>query len=214
MKFISLLTFCLFFTACKDLTGALSVAPGGLTLKHKTIFNNLKKKHIPAGEHHGKLTFESKTKAKLSLKIAGKSKNFKIQLPKGAEFPKHTGDFHFTAEELEQNFDLVGDITTTTEYGQSYVSTKSCSISTRERVCRRVCKENPRPNERKCRRVCNYETVYHTGIKDIEVHPSTTTQILNVNFQNPDAGNSLAAFGGRHVEFDSYSTDLSSCRLY
>jgi len=217
MKFVLPLMLLVMASSCLKLNGVFKVDKD-LKLVHTTIFGNDKTKTVPAGRYRASFKFQSKEKVKLTFKKdGGQDISVKIKLPEGTRLPETEGAINLPASETGQRYNIEGAISTDFSRSDSMSGRESCTYTTYERRCERVCEEvesrrNPGERRRRCRKECDRVEVTNYGYHHVEYYFSYTDKKLTLEILNPRSGNVLAHYNGTHHDSSKHYTFQGTCR--
>lgn len=158
---------------------------------------------VPAGKHEVKFSVNKKT---FELKIEGDpDTKVKFAIPSNVRLPQYDGHVFMAASELEQDFDMEGEVRTDVSHSPLQTRTESCSVKV---GTRHVCHEVPGPvvcheinGRQEChqtapQRVCEWQDIYRYGYQEITYHIQTSQTDLNLDFKVPGSEQVLAHIDG------------------
>tara|TARA_Y100000296_G_C5148490_1_gene245094 strand:+ start:578 stop:1279 length:702 start_codon:yes stop_codon:yes gene_type:complete len=215
-SFLPLLGALVCFTGCMDYDGSFR-ANEKLKFKHSTVFGNTKTKTLRPGRYN--TSFEVTSGGKLKFTFRGEDTvEVKVDIPDHIELPTQDGSFFYMAEETGQNYDIQGNLNS--EYTSSGIHSgvESCSYTTVERQCRRVCTETPAPRPTRrdpaprptrptrptrpvpprvsCRNVCNNVSVIRYGNQNVRYRINYTKKVLDLTMNKRNGGAQVANYRG------------------
>lgn len=148
------------FTSCQTLDGFMNVSsPFRITQKHTCNDYDdycppAEDKYVPTGHHDTELKVHGKRSASLVVNAHGDRIVADINLPRGQELPKYEGDISIPGDQMDQDFDLQGRVSSNYYDSSTTYTTESCTKTEVRTMCRWVNKSNlkKRPNEDERRR--------------------------------------------------------------
>lgn len=209
-KALTLLVSVLVLTSCVDITGRLDVKED-MKVKKKSGFLNLKRKTetLPAGLYTA--TVSALGDKNFNLKLEGRD-NFKIPLKTEKEIalPTTNGAIKVSGKDLDQPFDVAGTIYTNVERSDSRETTESCTWTTTEERCEKVCTVTN--NVRTCDVQCTPVTISRSGYRFVLYHIKTTYRDLKLQLLEQNSDKLLATFVGDDVETERVVERTGICR--
>lgn len=158
---------------------------------------------VPVGNHDVKFTVNKKT---FELKIEGNpDSKVKFAIPSNVRLPQYDGHIFIAASELDQDFDMEGEVNTDVTHSPLQTRTESCSVKV---GTRHVCHEVPGPvvcreihGRQEChqtapQQVCEWQDIYRHGYQEITYHFQTSQTDLNLDFKVPGSDQVLAHIDG------------------
>ena len=209
-KMLTLLCSALILTSCVDITGRLDVKKD-MQVKKKAGFLNLKRKTVTLPQGLYTATVSALGEKNFNLKLEGRD-NFKIPLKteKDISLPTENGAIRVSGADLDQPFDVQGTIYTNVQRSESRETTESCSWTTTEERCEKVCTITN--NVKSCDVVCNPIQITRNGHRFVAYHIKTTYRDLKIQLLERGSQNLLASFVGDDVETDRIVEHTGICR--
>lgn len=193
--------------SCKEISGTFSVSQGfSANVNKKCGFNPFgacdpnKKLQVPAGTYNAAIDFGSKTEIKIEMKANAFKETITLLRPKNFEFPTN-GDFVLTALQVNQSFDVRGNVVTTVSDSALQRGNESCSYMAPVWVCN---------HDNYGRPYCHYENRSVWGYRFVEYYNRNTTRELVADLL--ESQRSLARFTGARTESEKIYTYTSICR--
>jgi len=190
MKFLILIVALLFTMGCRtDLTGQLNLAQN-LVIKHevKEQFGDnetwrTETSIIKPGKYDARISFSGCCDLTLTLNPKSfRRQTYQMTLPKNAGLPKHDGNFYLRGHEINQSFDLAGDIKSETKNTEVVKRYETCQFQDLETICDSS--------------GCYTYTVWRTGWQWLEYYNQITTVTMNAEFKIPKQNQTLGYFNG------------------
>ncbi len=194
---VSLLLLSSLFFSCNNITGNIDV------------FNPLNYKNksgdavIPVGTYDGELAFKDEQSFKIKFKTKGSDERkyeIKIQSDKKINFPKYVGNIEIRGEDIDQSFDLIGEVDTETTYGEVVYMTESCSKIRTVRDCWR----DPNGNIQ-----CESRDITEYGYKNVSYQNVDTVKKMILNIV--DAQTTYATMSSTDYSSDKQYLDRGYC---
>lgn len=188
MKFQYLLFTFLFLIGCKS-----KVFNGSLEVTQDVTFNHSQGQslQIIVGNYPSKLSIEGKKKLLLSLNVDGDEQKIEIKTADEIKNYMQGDDIVIPASETNQNYDVVGTITSQITVGQLERDYERCTY----REPYSVCHTDPRGYTR-----CSTQYRTQWGYQDVEFRVRTTTTNMSVGMTAPnDAHDSYTNFKGHNI---------------
>lgn len=213
---IALAALSLLSASCVNLEGTLNVEQV-LTAKKRGGFLNLKMKtiEIQPGAYHASLKVNNAKSFTLKLK-ADKEGEADILIPIKSEndfsIPTN-GNVTIRGNEINQPFDISGNIKTTVTTSDTVRSTEECSAQRTERQCEKICNAPVQPSGTVyCNIVCHDVVVSYPGTRFVEYHSRYTER--NLSAELLDAANKAvrATFSGRDFDSERVYDYYGECR--
>jgi hypothetical protein len=184
-------------TSCMEIDGKLEVI-------EDLQFNNAT---VEAGNYRSTLQIDSRDKVTLEIKNGNKrDTEVEFRIPKDSGIPQDNGTFFYRANEVDQPYDLSGEVKTNITRSPRRYDRERCSYQDYEtrcrRVCRRVCRDRPdgrRVCRDRCQRQCRRVRVTKWGWRDIEYHNRTEDKDYTVEFLQPNSNMQAAMFDGNYT---------------
>ena len=218
--------------SCVNLDGQLNIKQP-MTVKQKSGFLNLgsKKVELEAGIYKADLKINNSKSFTLKLRL-DKEDDKDISIPLKSEKELNVpanGAVRIAGTDIDQPFDLNGTIATS--YSESSItrSSETCTVTTYQRRCDKVCTEvrprddrrderNPRRpegrSELRCEIVCRDVPVSLYGIRMVDYHYRYTTRNLEAEFRDPkNPSAQLATLSATGTESDRVNDYYGDCRL-
>jgi len=211
-RLIILLVAALSLNSCLTLDGNLTVRET-LTVKKKSGLFGLgsKKTQVGPGAYRAKFDIVSKDSFVLQLVRDGE-KDIRIPLKsdRNLNVPNGNGPIFISNRELNQEYDLAGDVRTDVdEYGYAR-GRESCTYTTVERHCRPVCTRSENGSQH-CEKVCREETITHNGYQEVQYHYRKTFRALELDFLKGGSNARVAHFSGTDTQNEKIYDYKSSC---
>lgn len=161
---------------------------------------------LPVGKYSSTLKFKSKKKAELEIRTNGQKNNpeLPIAIPKYAQVPDYNGPISWKANEIEQTFDVDGNLNSKITNSERRRTRETCQ----EQVPVRECWHTPQGPQ--CRTGWRYEQ----GWRDVEYYDRYVEQTLVLALKDPKSARVLANLSGFNNETQRIETWSSYCRVY
>lgn len=195
-------------TSCVEINGKLQVYEG-FTVKKKTGFLNRKTKEVRVDPRAYTASIKFVSERNFNLQLDGgllDNINVPLKAEKDLNIPTN-GRFHISHERIDQPFDISGVIDTQREISGYSEEMVSCSWSTIDRRCEKVCFKETRRCEVQCRDV----TTTHFGKKRVEYHYSIIRRHLNLEIMRANSTGVVATFTGSDTETNKIIDRQSNC---
>lgn len=213
---IALSALSLLSVSCVNLEGNLNVEQV-LKAKKRGGFLNLKMKsiEIQPGRYHASLKVNNTKSFTLKLK-ADKDGEADILIPikSDKEFSIPTnGTIAIAGNEINQPFDISGNIKTNVTYSDMVRSTEDCSVQRTERVCDKICTPPATPyGSVRCNIVCHDEIITYPGTRFVEYHNKYTERNLSAELLDSQNKSMRATFTGTDYDSDRVYDYYGECR--
>lgn len=184
-------------TSCVEINGGLQVHES-FTVKKKSGFLNRKTKEVTVSPRSYRASLKMVSDKNFTLKLDGGDLD-DISVPLKAESDLDVplnGRFNISHEKIGQPFDVSGTIHTSWENSGYYESLDSCSWTTTEKKCDKVCE----PATGRCEVQCRDVTTTINGKKKVEYHYSITNRDLNLEIMRANSTGIVATFIGSDSE--------------
>lgn len=185
-------------TSCMEIHGDLKVS-------QDLNFNNTT---VLAGDYKSTLNIDSRSKVTLEVQSNRSNKNIAevvFKIPRDSGIPQDNGTFFFRSDEVDQPYDLSGEVNTQVTRSPRRFDRERCSYDDYETRCRRVCRNicRTRPDGRRvcrdrCQNECRRVRVTRWGWRDIEYHNRTENKDYFVEFLQPGTNTQTADFNGNY----------------
>lgn len=185
-------------TSCMEINGNLKV-------NSQLNFNN---DRVPAGNYVSQLVIDSKEKVTLEIEGVYRSKSVTdvvFRIPKDSSIPQDNGNFFFRADEVDQPYDLAGEVQTDITRSPRRLDRERCTYDAYETRCRRECRNicRTRPDGRRvcrqrCQDRCRRVRVTRWGWRDIEYYLRTENKDYLVELLVPNSSLQAAEFRGNY----------------
>ena len=160
---------------------------------------------VEVGSHGSRLQFKSKKKATLVIDRRGQnSVELPLTIPKNS-LPEDNGRISLKAEEIDQTFDIEGDLRTVVTQSGNKHGTESCSEQVPYRECytdsqgRRICRDG-------------WRTV--SGVRNIDYYERYFNRTVDLELRDAKSGQATARLSGKNVETERIVTHQGFCRAY
>lgn len=172
---------------------------GQMKTKEQLVFNESKNNIVDVGQADAKLKIDSKTKVILEVSKKGNNNNPKItfKIPKQDGLPSDNGEFSLTAEQVEQPYDVKGDIRTQVTRSREQRGVERCTYQERVRYCERMPDGRTR---------CRDEVVSRNGERCIRYYDEHTLQELVFDLYLPNSSTNVSQFDGTYEQTDRVVT--------
>ncbi len=198
-----------FVTACGGIDGDL-ILSSPLTV----VDSKGKTKVIQPGHFDAKIKLEGRGGKELEIKIDdavnGKDVKLELKIPPGT-VPSYSGSFEILGANVDQAFNIRGEIDTDEYRTERTRSIESCSTRVRRTECRDVIVTGPDGKKRRQRR-CEDVVRSVIGRQDVEYYHRTTTVRANADFIDPASEAALGRFGGSRSDREKIYTHQGLCR--
>ncbi len=207
---IALIGLSLMFTSCVSLDGKLEVKEA-IQVKKKGGFLNLKRKLVTLEPGIYTAEVNALGEKNFNLKLTGRD-NFKIplQTKKDIDLPRFDGEFKVAGADLDQPFDVKGNLDTKIDISETREKEESCSYTVTEQRCEKVCVVTN--DVRKCDVVCNPEYITKYGYQYVRYHMRTTKRFLDLELLALGSDKVLASFSGDSYETNQINEYVGICR--
>ncbi|WP_127713985.1 hypothetical protein [Halobacteriovorax sp. HLS] len=178
-KLLILISALALFTSCDTLTGNFS-ALDNISLKDskgKTVV-------IEQGSY---LESKVKLKSKKRIRLIVEGITYEFKIPRGVKIPTDNGQINLTSAQVNQPYDIAGDIRTEVEHGDTIRDRESCTWDEPYTVCE---------VDANGRRVCRTQYRRRNGWKDVQFHYDIISKYLEVSFLVPGSETIVADFDG------------------
>lgn len=196
----------LFLVSCREISGTLEVnQPFTAIVNKKCSWNPFKscdptkKVEIPAGNYNATVDFSSKTEIKIEMKANAYKETIILKRPKNFEFPQN-GPFQLTQAQVNQGFDISGQVNTTVWDSPLQRQNESCSYTIQDWVCQPD--GTGKPN-------CGYVSRSVWGQRYVEFYDRNTTREMHADLI--EAQKSVARFDGSKTDSEKIYTFTSIC---
>ena len=203
-----LVGLCMLVTSCVEIDGRLQVHEA-FNVKKKSGFLNRKTKEVKVSPRAYTASLKFVSDKNFTLKLdGGDLDNISVPLKadKDLKVP-YNGKFHISHEKTDQPFDVSGTIHTEWENSGYYEEMASCSWTTTENRCEKVCSRETNRCEVECREV----TTTFQGKKRVEYHYSITKRDLNLEIMRANSTGVVATFVGSDTQSDKVIDRESAC---
>lgn len=209
-KVLTLIGLSLMLTSCVDITGRLDIRES-MQVKKKAGFLNLKRKTVTLAPGLYTATVSALGDKNFNLKLEGRD-NFKIPLKteKDIYLPTSNGEIRVSGADLDQPFDVRGTIYTHVDRSESRTTTQSCTWTSTEQRCEKVCVVTER--FRNCDIQCQPITITHNGYQHVDYHIRTTYRDLKLQLLERNGEKLLATFNGDDTATDRIVERTGICR--
>jgi hypothetical protein len=195
-------------TSCVEINGRLQVHES-FKVKKKSGFLNRKTKEVEVSPRSYSASLKFVSDKNFTLKLDGGDLD-DISVPLKAEKDldvPYNGRFNISHEKIGQPFDISGTINTSWENSGYNESLESCSWTTTEKRCEKVCDSATRSCDVQCRDV----TITFNGKKRVEYHYSYTRRDLNLEISRANSSAVVATFVGSDTESNRVIDRESAC---
>jgi hypothetical protein len=207
-KIMMLIGIFILTTSCVEINGRLQVHETFI-VKKKSGFLNRKTKEVDVRPRSYDASLKFISDKNFTLKLdGGDLDNISVPLKaeKDLDIP-FNGRFNISHETIGQPFDISGTINTSWENSGYNESLDSCSWSTTEKKCDKVCE----PATGRCEVLCRDVTTTFNGKKRVEYHYSYTRRILNLEIMRANSTGIVATFAGSDIESTKVVDRESAC---
>ena len=207
-KFLMLVGILVLASSCVEIDGSLQVREA-FNVKKKSGFLNRKTKQITVSPRSYKASLKMASDKNFTLKLDGgdlDDVSIPLKAEKDLDVP-FNGRFHISHEKTDQPFDISGTINTSWENSGYYESLDSCSWTSTEKKCDKVCE----PSTGRCEVQCRDVTTTYNGKKKVEYHYSVTTRDLNLEIMRANSTGIVATFVGTDTESTKVVDRESAC---
>lgn len=197
--------------SCVELNGRMNVQES-LVVKKKHGFLNLKTSKVELQPASYQAGIKINSDRNITLSLEGGSLGKKILVPIKAEEDLNIpgdGKFAIAGEKINQPFDVVGSINTDISYSDVRFATESCTWTTRETRCEKVCTTEPR----KCESICKEYTITHEGRKEVEFQYRYTRRDVQLELMQSGSTALKASLNASGTESDRITLRESSCHF-
>lgn len=195
-------------TSCVEIDGRLQVHEA-FAVKKKSGFLNRKTKEVKVSPRAYQASLKFVSDKKFTLKLDGGDLDdisVPLKADKDLKVP-YNGKFHISHEKTDQPFDVSGTIHTEWENSGYYEEMASCSWTTTENRCEKICNRETNRCEVECREV----TTTFQGKKRVEYHYSITKRDLNLEIMRANSTGIVATFVGTDTQSDKVIDRESAC---
>ncbi len=206
-KILLLSSLMMVLVSCKEISGTFLVNQDfSANVNKKCGWNPFgscdpnKKLQIPAGNYNAVIDFGSKTEIKIEMKANAFKETITLLRPKNFEFPTN-GDFVLTSVQVNQSFDVKGNVQTTVSESPLQRGNESCTYMAPVWVCSHDSYGRP---------YCHYENQSVWGYRFVEYYNRNTTRELSADLMQSQR--SLARFTGARTDSEKIYTYTSICR--
>ena len=207
-KFLMLVGILVLASSCVEIDGSLQVREA-FNVKKKSGFLNRKTKQITVSPRSYKASLKMASDKNFTLKLDGgdlDDVSIPLKAEKDLDVP-FNGRFNISHEKTDQPFDISGTINTSWENSGYYESLDSCSWTSTEKKCDKVCE----PSTGRCEVQCRDVTTTYNGKKKVEYHYSVTTRDLNLEIMRANSTGIVATFVGTDTESTKVVDRESAC---
>lgn len=203
---MGLLVLSLLSTSCLKLDGQLDVRQA-MSAKKKSGFLNLKTKEIKIEPDLYNAELKINGNKSYTLKLEGRDKILiPIKGEKDLNIPNN-GQIAISHNDINQPFDLRGDIKTNITHSGGTDTVEDCSWTVTENHCQKIC---DKPDA--CRIECKDVQVTLKGRHQVSYHYRTTHRDLSIDFLKADKPEVLATFTGSDTQVDRITDFEGVCR--
>lgn len=206
MRLLVITLLFLGISSCRlDLDGHLNVTTP------ITITHDVKEQWGDAEQWRSETTLLPVQNTSTSLSLAGccqlslvlhhskwNKQTFNFELPKNTQWPESNGEFYVKGTEMNQVFDLQGNLSTHQQQGELIKRQETCTYTVTEQSCDS--------------RGCSSHQVTRYGYQRVEYYPVTIQQNLNVSFLNSQSLAPLGQFTGEKTTLRKDYVYKSICR--
>lgn len=207
-KIIMLVGILVLASSCVEIDGSLQVREA-FNVKKKSGFLNRKTKEITVSPRSYRASLKMASDKNFTLKLDGgdlDDVSIPLKADKDLDVPSN-GRFHISHEKTDQLFDISGTISTSWENSGYYESLDSCSWTSTEKKCDKVCE----PATGRCEVQCRDVSTTYNGKKRVEYHYSVTTRNLNLEIMRANSTGIVATFVGTDTESTKVVDRESAC---
>lgn len=191
--------------SCVSLDGQLDVKQV-MGAKKKSGFLHLKTTEIKIQPDLYKAELKINSDKSYTLKLSG-HENIIIPIKGTKELNVPTnGHVSISHNEINQPFDLKGEIATDIEDSTRINTVEECTRSFTENHCNKICELST------CKIVCKDEVVTIIGRHELSYHYRTINRDLNIEFLKADRPEVLATFHGTDSQMDRVIDYTGICR--
>lgn len=201
MKKMSLLFgILMLLSSCKEIEGELKVDQAfNVNKKHGLL--NRKTREVKIGQDTYKAELEFSSKKKLNLNLEGGSLgklSILIKAEEDFEIPSYDGEFSIPHNEINQPFDIKGEIESSATQSDVQHSTRSCTWEVVERQC----------DDLGCRDV----KVTIQGQQEYDYQTTYSTKKVRLKILKVGTDEVLANFSGSTSDQETRRDNTSPCR--
>lgn len=207
-KIMMLVGILVLASSCVEINGGLQVHEA-FTVKKKSGFLNRKTKEITVSPRSYKASLKMASDKNFTLKLDGgdlDDVSIPLKAEKDLDVP-YNGRFNISHEKIDQPFDISGTIATSWENSGYNEALESCSWTSTEKKCDKVCDSATGRCEVQCRDV----TTTFNGKKRVEYHYSYTRRDLNLEIMRANSTGIVATFVGSDTESVKVVDRESAC---
>lgn len=201
MKKMSLLFgILMLLSSCKEIEGELKVDQAfNVNKKYGLLNPKTREIKIGADTYKAELDFSSKKKLNLNLEGGSLGKlSILIKAEEDFEIPDYDGEFAIPHNEINQPFDIRGEIESSSTQTDVQHSTKSCTWEIVERQCDNL--------------GCRDVRITIQGQQEYDYQTTYSTKRVRLKILKVGSDEVLANFSGSTTDQDTRSTNTSPCR--
>lgn len=194
--------------SCKEISGSLEVTQNFQAKVDNKCgwdpFGNCaptKEVMVAAGNYKAVVDFSSKEQIKMQIKANKVTETILLKRPANFEFPTN-GDFQLSASEIDQDFDVHGDVQTQVVESPTRKEVESCTYTRSEYVCY--------PSGPNGQPTCSYQPRQVWGYRHVEYFLKTTVRDLSAQILNQQA--MMAHFVGHREDSEKIYLYQGFCR--
>jgi hypothetical protein len=161
---------------------------------------NGKKLSFPPGTYPATLTFNSKTKATLTIKGASGKYNLVMKIPTMNAAPPDGTPVAWDSKTTGQPFDILGQTVTKTSQTAVQVGQQSCQYQRPETVCW----GGPHP-------ACGTQWVTYQGWQRVEYYDVLTQRTVTAEVRQPGTAHPYADLSGTNTDTDRHYVSQGPC---
>lgn len=206
MRWALLILGILSIASCRrDLTGTLNLSQN-LVIKHEVkeqLGDNetwkTETSTIKPGTYEARISLSGCCDLTLTLNPRSwRKQSYQITLPKNAGLPKEDGHFYLRGHEINQAFDLAGEIKSDTKNSEVVKRYETCQYQDLETICGH--------------NGCYTHIVWRNGWQWIEYYNRVTTVTMNADFKVLGQNQSIGQFNGSESLVEKIILYQSPCR--